>query len=330
MRALIAAVGLLLVFTGWAEARCAGKDLFAELTRTEPAVAKKLVADAGLVANGSGRFWRIEKTGVPASYLFGTFHVSDAVDGVPDAAWAALDQARIAIFEVTLEDEQALQQRMASDPNFMLDPNAPPFADRMSAADLAQVAKAFEARGIDMSVAERLRPWMQISLVTFPPCQLREVERGKEMLDVILAKRAVAAGIPEMGLENSVEALESLSRMTREDQTRLIIAAGRSAPFEEDLFSTNLALYTAGRIALIERFNDWIAERHMPDLNLREVNKRLLESLLDGRNAQWMPRLLPEIEKGNAFVAVGALHLVGEAGLVAALKRAGFTATRLD
>lgn len=330
MRALIAAFGLLLVFTGWAEARCAGKDLFVELKRSEPAAAEKLIAASDAVANGNGRFWRVEKTGVPASFLFGTFHVSDAVEGVPEDAWAALDQARIAIFEVTLADERALQQRISDDPNFLLEPDAPPFAERMSPEDLKQVANAFESRGIEVSVAERLRPWMQISLVTFPPCQLREVELGKEMLDVILAKRAVAAGIPEMGLENSVEALESLSRMTREDQTRLIIAAGRSAPFEEDLFTTNLALYTAGRIALIERFNDWIAERHMPDLNLREVNDRLLDSLLVGRNAQWMPRLLPEIEKGNAFVAVGALHLVGEAGLVAALERAGFKATRLD
>ena len=110
----------------------------------------------------------------------------------------------------------------------------------------------------------------------------------------------------------------------------LLISAGRSAGFEEDLYRTNLVLYETGRIALIEIFSDWMAERHMPDLKLDEVNDRLMADLLDGRNAAWLPRLLPVVAEGNAFVAVGALHLVGESGLIAALEREGYTATRLE
>jgi uncharacterized protein YbaP (TraB family) len=171
---------------------------------------------------------------------------------------------------------------------------------------------------------------MQISLVTFPPCQIKEVAEGAEMLDAVLARRAVQKGVPEVGLEEAVAALEMLSRMSREDQTRLLISAGRAAPFEEDLYSTNLALYESGQIALIEVFNDWMADEHMPDLELEEVNDRLMGDLLDGRNAEWLPKLVPMLERGNAFVAVGALHLVGENGLIAALERRGFTATRLQ
>ena len=331
MRGLIAGVFcLLLLGSGLAQAKCAGKDLFAELQRNDPVAAKALLADARAVPNGEGRFWRIEKTGTAPSYLFGTFHVADAVDHVPESVWQALDTARIAVFEVTLADEKDLESRMATDPGFVLDAEATPFAERMSAEDLKRVAGAFEARGIQLAIAEKLRPWMQISLITFPPCQLEDVKLGSKMLDVVLAQRAVARGIPEVGLELAVEALEGLSRMSLEDQTKLIIGAGRSAAFEEDLFSTNLRLYHSGQIALIERFNDWIAEKHMPDLKLQDVNDRLLTDLLDGRNAKWMPKLLAETEKGNAFVAVGALHLVGQAGLVAALRRAGYTVTRLD
>lgn len=330
MRALLAAAGLLLLFAGWAEARCAGKDLFAALERAEPGTAAGLLNEARAVPNGEGRFWRIEKAGTAPSYLFGTFHVSDAVEGVPDSVWTALDGARVAIFEVTLDGEHELKRRMATDPGFVMDPAAPPFADRMSADDVERVVTAFSARGVGRAIAEKLRPWMQISLITFPPCQLREVERGAKMLDVVLAERARARGIREMGLERAADALESISRMPVEDQTRLLVAAGRSAAFEEDLFTTNLNLYHAGRIALIERFNNWMSDRHMPDLGLNAVNERLLSRLLDGRNAKWLPKLLVEIEKGDAFVAVGALHLVGEAGLIAAFERAGYTATRVD
>lgn len=327
LRAVLSVVALFVFSSGLAEARCTGKDLFAELQKNEPEAARAVLAEADAVPNGQGRFWKVERPGTAPSYLFGTFHVADAVEGVPDDVWLALDQARIAVFEVTLSDEESLEGRMASDPSFVLDQDARPFSERMSGADLERVEAAFASRGIAVSVAEKLQPWMQISLITFPPCQLRQVERGAKMLDVVLAERAVAKGIPEKGLERAVEALESLSRLSVDDQTRLIIAAGRSADIDEDLFITNLALYHRGQIALIERFNDWVAQRYMPDLDLPAVNKRLLTDLLDGRNANWMPILLPEIERGNAFVAVGALHLVGEAGLVALLKRAGYSLT---
>ena len=330
MRLIFAALGILLSLAGAAEARCAGKDLFAELALQDPATAAELVGRARATPNSEGRFWRIEKPGVAPSYLFGTFHVADAVAGVPAGVWEALEAARVVVFEVTLDAEAALEKRMASDPRFILDPEAPPFSQRMNAADLALVQAAFEARGIAPQIAERLQPWMQISLVTFPPCQIKAVAEGAEMLDVVLARRAVELGIPEIGLEEAIAALEGLSRMSREDQTKLLISAGRAAAFEEDLYRTNLVLYEAGHVALIEVFGDWIAERQMPDLKLEEVNDRLMADLLDGRNAAWLPTLLPVVAEGNAFIAVGALHLVGENGLIAALQREGYAATRLD
>ena len=41
----------------------------------------------------------------------------------------------------------------------------------------------------------------------------------------------------------------------------------------------------------------------------------------------WRSAPLPIIDKGNAFIAVGALHLPGEQGLVSLLKSRGYTIT---
>jgi hypothetical protein len=38
----------------------------------------------------------------------------------------------------------------------------------------------------------------------------------------------------------------------------------------------------------------------------------------------------PFLDKGDAFIAVGALHLPGTEGLVEQLRRDGYTVTRLD
>jgi hypothetical protein len=43
------------------------------------------------------------------------------------------------------------------------------------------------------------------------------------------------------------------------------------------------------------------------------------------RNAVMAQRAIPWLEKGGVFMAVGALHLPGNEGVVALLQQAGFT-----
>ncbi len=39
---------------------------------------------------------------------------------------------------------------------------------------------------------------------------------------------------------------------------------------------------------------------------------------------------LPHLDKGGAFIAVGALHLPGKTGLVSLLREAGYTLTAIE
>ena len=52
--------------------------------------------------------------------------------------------------------------------------------------------------------------------------------------------------------------------------------------------------------------------------------------LLVDRNAKMRTAALPLLEKGNAFIAVGALHLPGPTGLVALLRESGYTVTPVE
>ena len=49
------------------------------------------------------------------------------------------------------------------------------------------------------------------------------------------------------------------------------------------------------------------------------------EELLTKRNAAWIPLVKEQAAKASTFFAVGALHLVGEKGLITELRNAGFT-----
>jgi uncharacterized protein YbaP (TraB family) len=52
--------------------------------------------------------------------------------------------------------------------------------------------------------------------------------------------------------------------------------------------------------------------------------------LLDTRNQRMAERAVPFIAEGNAIIAVGALHLPGETGLVQFLRDRGYKVTAVD
>ena len=53
-------------------------------------------------------------------------------------------------------------------------------------------------------------------------------------------------------------------------------------------------------------------------------------ALLTVRNPRMRDAALPILAKGDAFIAVGALHLIGENGLVALLRQAGYEVTPVE
>ncbi|MEM7040175.1 MAG: TraB/GumN family protein, partial [Bacteroidota bacterium] len=55
-----------------------------------------------------------------------------------------------------------------------------------------------------------------------------------------------------------------------------------------------------------------------------------MDVLLDQRNANWMKILPDMMKKESQFVAVGALHLASEVGLVHQLRELGYTVEQVD
>ena len=117
-----------------AAATCDGANLLDRLRTEDPALHTELFQRAHAIPNAKGRFWEVTGNGAPPSYLFGTYHTQQARRTVPAEIWPTLQGARIAIFELSLEQQDAMQKRIASDPLFTFDPELPPLAMRFCIA----------------------------------------------------------------------------------------------------------------------------------------------------------------------------------------------------
>jgi len=51
--------------------------------------------------------------------------------------------------------------------------------------------------------------------------------------------------------------------------------------------------------------------------------------MLDDRNRTMVKRMIPLLQRGSAFVAVGAAHLPGEEGMLYLLEQEGYRVTRI-
>jgi uncharacterized protein YbaP (TraB family) len=60
-----------------------------------------------------------------------------------------------------------------------------------------------------------------------------------------------------------------------------------------------------------------------------ELVETFTTNLLDTRNTRMIERMQPQLAEGGAFVAVGALHLPGENGILKHLEDRGYRLTRL-
>ena len=70
-----------------------------------------------------------------------------------------------------------------------------------------------------------------------------------------------------------------------------------------------------------------IADSQQP--NDRRLAKLINTRLIFERNQRMFNRMQKQLQAGNTFVAVGALHLPGDQGLLNKLRMAGYRVTRI-
>ncbi|CAN7235013.1 TraB/GumN family protein [Phyllobacterium sp. LjRoot231] len=307
------------------EITCVGRDLLAEMTKTDPAKLDALRKEAADTVNGKGLLWKIEKPGVKPSFLYGTMHLTDPrVLKLSDAAETAYQGADTIVIETDeVLDPKAPIKVMAETPELMMLVDGTTLDKLIPRDKLDTVETALSERGISLAAVNRMQPWMLTSMLAMPACEFARKKEGAAFLDIKLAEDAKAQGKRVAGLETIKDQLGAMTSLPAQFHIDGLIETLTLGPKLPDVFETMTVLYTQGDIGMIFPLMRSVSPDGSSGGNYAEFE----EKMVNARNRTMAERAVPIIDKGNAFIAVGALHLPGEQGLVSLLKSRGYTIT---
>lgn len=332
MRQFLAALLLCLGFSEPALAQqsappvCRGENLLEKARIADPAAYAAYEREAARFPNAEGLFWRVERDGVPASHLFGTMHLTDPrITDLPEDVTAALRQSRVLALELaSLGDVVATAKEMSQVLHKVMTTDGRGLDD-IPSADRPLVLKALEERGVPENAAGQFQPWFLALTMAVTPCELARQKAQIPVLDAYLASTARSKGIPVEGLETIAEQIDIIASIDPQVIRRVLIDTARAGEGAADAMETMIQLYLERRVGYM------LAAYRQITSSEEEFAAGIafLEALLGPRNTIMRDRSLPLLAEGNAFIAVGALHLSGPEGLVQLYRDAGYTVTRL-
>ncbi|NHT76100.1 polysaccharide biosynthesis protein GumN [Rhizobiaceae bacterium CRRU44] len=310
------------------EIACNGVNLLESWEKSDPGSVKSVEAEAALVVNGTGKFWKIEKPGIPASYLLGTMHVTDPrVLAMPEGAPEAFAGAATVIVESDeVLDEKKAQIALFSDPSLTMFTDGSTIESYLDADQKAILTEGLKARGLPLPAVARMKPWMIASFVSLPPCELSRKAGGALFLDQKLARDAVSQGKTLKGLETIVEQIRALDDLPIAFHISSLVDMLKLGTAVEDAMETTTDLYLEGRIATIMPMLK-AASHIIGGGDMEQQSVAFEQRIVTDRNHVMATRARPSLDAGNVFMAVGALHLPGPEGVVELLRKDGFTLT---
>jgi uncharacterized protein YbaP (TraB family) len=302
---------------------CDGRDL----TRAEGLAAAESQRADDLI-NAEGLLWRIEKPGLPPSYLFGTMHSTDdsAVEVARRAA-REIEGAKVVATELGGPIDSVEKANIgAATLARALDRDHDTFEGVVAPEDRERIEKFLAGRGYPNEFAHHLKLWFLALLTALPPCEAERAALDLPEVDEILTESAKDDGVKVIGLETPQEQLDIIASMRPEVAATLLNLAAREPEMNDDVYATMLRLYSESRPAEILPIADALGGLSEAE---RAAQDEFMRVLLLDRNAVMAERAAPLLASGGAFIAVGALHLVGKSGLVERFRAEGYTATKV-
>lgn len=273
-------------------------------------------------APNRGVLYRVSHRG-NTSYLFGTVHVGQtAFYPLEPQVTRALSAADKLVLEVDIRDMATVQQAVLRHGMY---PDGQTIHQHLSATSLEKLKQALQVAGIPFEAVDRMKPWMIANLLIGQSMARAgyPAEEGLELYFLAVAKKE----------NKAVQALETADY-------QLSLFNGLSDAQQEEYLQENLTQLADGSairkgLSLITAWqhadNKALEAALLEMQNDTSVSSRFLQRvLLNERNPNMANKIAALLKNDKkTFVAVGALHLIGDKGVPALLLKRGYKVEKL-
>ncbi|MEJ2173534.1 MAG: TraB/GumN family protein [bacterium] len=283
------------------------------------ALAPLLLAPSATGAGSGGRFsrgvlWRIQYRDKPASHVFGTIHVPDArLAALPAPVAQAFEAARSLTVEFSVDGytrERFLEAAMFLDQQTL--------EEKIGTRDFERVVAQLAPIGLSRDFIRKLKPWGVLVNLRNP----RGAKAGAgPTLDEQLFARARARRLAVYTMESVEEQIFTFDEFPMDSQVALLRHALAHQPELIEMSERTLDAYLARDLDRIWRVQENFVRRHP---QIAAHNAVFVKRVIYDRSVVMAFRMQRQLRYGDAFVALGALHLRGAKGVLNLLEQDGF------
>ena len=256
-------------------------------------------------ATEKGLFWKLESPTGKTSYLFGTMHTDDnrVAEMTPNMLEAMKSVDTFMMEAEPTQDPSIFMMKDASLPSLL------------TQAEFDQVRDLAEFHVMHLGAAMQMKPWLLAVVFDLPKPQTEFAQ------DNLLMTKSEDFGKEIKGLETSQEHFSMMDAFSIDEQMVMLRAVLKRTPEQKEAdFERLMAAYLKGDSDKISALDEQITGGMLP----KEIWAKMRVKLLDERNVVMAQRAIPVANEKPIFIAVGASHLAGDNGLIAAFKKAGF------
>lgn len=253
--------------------------------------------------------WRVSGKNIQSpSYLYGTIHIQDErvfrYDSVVSNAFKACDAFAA---EILLDE-----LNMAGLRQTMMMPKGQVLSELLSKSDFALLDSLCKVKlGVSAIFMNSMKPFFIASAL-----QQADLPKGAEnALDLDLLQKARADGKSCYGVEQYMDQIKAIDAVSMKDQIAML------TEFIRD--TTNRSVEEMGE--LVDAYLHFDLDR-MWEMSLdTALPKKFSKVLIYDRNVKMAKRFVEIAKKETLFCAVGCAHLAGDKGVIALLRKKGYT-----
>ncbi|MEB3293936.1 MAG: TraB/GumN family protein [Synechococcales bacterium] len=253
--------------------------------------------------------WEISGRGLAKpSYLYGTIHaICPSQLKVPATLRSRFPQAQQLYLELDLDDPNVLIQsaeRMHLPPGQTLQ-------TLMKPGDYAKFRQFVQQRlRLSVDRLQTIKPLLLTGLFTAPLLGCQPTSWEEQLMQMAKGQR-----LEVLGLETVEEQMVAVDKVPLQQQIKMLMDVVNQFGKSQNQMRQLITLYNQQDIATL----------HRVVTDPKEVSFKFDAIFLRDRNRRWIPRIANIAQRRPTLFAVGAGHLGGSEGVIALLRKAGYT-----